>query len=208
LTTIIDYGVGNIGSIANMLKKVGEESIITSDLEMINKAQKLILCGIGAFDDGMSKLEVMGLIPTLKRKVLEEKIPILGVCLGMQLFTNGSEEGRKEGLGFVNATTKRFDFENKESNGRFLKVPHMGWNLVELEKTSPLFSGMFPDPRFYFVHSYHVVVEEKTDVLLTSEYGYRFTAAFEHENIIGVQFHPEKSHKFGMKLYENFVKNY
>jgi imidazole glycerol-phosphate synthase subunit HisH len=208
MTTIIDYGVGNIGSIANMLKKVGEESVITSSLDQIEEAQKLILCGIGAFDDGMTKLAEMNLVPVLRRKVLEEKVPILGVCLGMQLFTHGSEEGNMPGLGFVEAQTRKFDFSIKSSGGRTLRIPHMGWNLVEQSKPSSLLSDMYPDPRFYFVHSYHVVMDDHQDVLLQSEYGFKFTAAFEHKNIIGVQFHPEKSHKFGIKLYENFVNNY
>src|SRR6266487_1268382 len=125
MVTIIDYGVGNIGSIANMLKKVGSESIITSDPEQIREAKKLVLCGIGAFDDGMVKLEEMGIIDVLKQKVIDEHVPILGVCLGMQLFTKGSEEGSREGLGFVHAYTRRFDFSDFEKSWR---VPHMGWN--------------------------------------------------------------------------------
>jgi glutamine amidotransferase len=208
LTTIIDYGVGNIGSIANMLKKVGEESVITSDINSIGEAKKLILCGIGAFDDGMTKLEQMGIVDILKKKVIEDKTPILGVCLGMQLFTDGSEEGDKPGLGFIKAFTRRFKFEGTDHNGRPYKVPHMGWNLVNLSKPSALFENMYEEPRYYFVHSYHVVMEEPGHELLSAEYGYTFTAAFEHDNIIGVQFHPEKSHKYGIKLYENFVKKY
>jgi imidazole glycerol-phosphate synthase subunit HisH len=208
VTTIIDYGVGNIGSIANMLKKVNEESVVTSDSKQINDAERLILCGIGAFDDGMSKLESMGIIDVLKHKVMEEKTPVLGVCLGMQLFTEGSEEGNKKGLGFINAFTKKFQFSPATNGSRPHRIPHMGWNLVKASKQSKLFEGMYEDPRFYFVHSYHVVLEKPSDELLTASYGYPFTAAFESGNIIGVQFHPEKSHKYGMKLYENFVKYY
>jgi glutamine amidotransferase len=206
MTTIIDYGVGNIGSIANMLKKVGEEAEITSDVNQIKRSRRLILCGIGAFDDGMGKLESLGIIDILKHKVLEEKTPILGVCLGMQLFTEESEEGEQRGLGFIKGRTKRFDL-SKDANSS-LKVPHMGWNSVSLSKPSLLLKDMYEDPRFYFVHSYHVVVSEKKDELLSTTYGYPFTAGFEHENILGVQFHPEKSHKYGIKLYENFVKHY
>jgi glutamine amidotransferase len=208
VTTIIDYGVGNIGSIANMLKKVNENSVITSDIQQIAEAKRLILCGIGAFDDGMSKLENMGIVDVLKHKVMSEKTPILGVCLGMQLFTNGSEEGVKPGLGFINGLTKKFQFTQDSSSGRPLRIPHMGWNAVKLSKASKLFEGMYEDPRFYFVHSYHVELENPSDELLKASYGYPFTAAFESQNIIGVQFHPEKSHKYGMKLYENFVKYY
>jgi glutamine amidotransferase len=143
----------------------------------------------------------------LKKKVLQDNTPILGICLGMQLFTKGSEEGSKEGLGFVNAYTRRFNFSNLNPE-KILKVPHMGWNLAEAVKTSPLYNDMYPDPRFYFVHSYHVILENKEDELLQTTYGYHFTSGFEKDNIIGVQFHPEKSHKYGIRLYENFVRNY
>jgi len=204
VVTIIDYGVGNIGSIANMLKKVNEESIITSDINLIMEARRLVLCGIGAFDDGMARLESMGIIDVLNKKVITEKTPILGICLGMQLFTKGSEEGTKQGLGFVKAYTRKFKFETTKS----LKVPHMGWNYVEKCKPSALLTDMYEEPRFYFVHSYHVEMEQKENELLACRYGYPFTAAFENENILGVQFHPEKSHKYGIKLFENFVKYY
>jgi glutamine amidotransferase len=207
MVTIVDYAVGNIGSIVNMLKKVGSDSIITSDPEEIGKAQKIILCGIGAFDDGMAKLKNMNIIEVLRQKVLEEKTPIMGICLGMQLFTKGSEEGSEAGLGFVNGYTKRFDFSGLD-NERPLRIPHMGWNIAKAVKPSRLFQNMYEDPRFYFVHSYYVVLEKKQEELLQTTYGHSFTSAFEKENIIGVQFHPEKSHKYGMRLYENFVKNY
>ncbi|MGZ3859558.1 MAG: imidazole glycerol phosphate synthase subunit HisH [Bacteroidia bacterium] len=204
MVTIIDYGVGNIGSIANMLKRLNEESVITSDVNLIRDATGLVLCGIGAFDDGMTRLEQMGVVDVLNQKVLIEKTPILGICLGMQLFTEGSEEGVKKGLGFVKGRTRRLQLEKTA----MLKVPHMGWNNVKQTKKSDLLTDMYPDPRFYFVHSYHVQLEQNADELLTCDYGYSFTAAFEHENVIGVQFHPEKSHKFGIKLFENFVKYY
>jgi len=207
LVTIIDYGVGNIGSIANMLRKIGSDSIITSDQEKIKDADKIVLCGIGAFDDGITKLEQMNIIDVLRQKVLEEKTPILGVCLGMQLFTKGSEEGAKQGLGFIDGYTRRFNFQSN-GNERALRVPHMGWNIARAVKPSRLYENMYDDPRFYFVHSYCVALENKEDELLQTVYGYNFTSAFEKNNIIGVQFHPEKSHKFGIRLYENFVRNY
>lgn len=207
MVTIIDYGVGNIGSIANMLKKVGADSVITSDPEQIRKAEKIVLCGIGAFDDGMAKLENMNIVDVLREKVLVDKTPILGVCLGMQLLTKASEEGRKEGLGFVDAYTKRFNFSNVKSD-TILRVPHMGWNVARAVKPSRLFDDMYDEPRFYFVHSYFVSLNNQEDELLKTSYGTAFTSSFEKENIIGVQFHPEKSHKYGMRLYENFVRNY
>jgi len=207
MTTIIDYGIGNIGSIANMLARVNEESVITADPDEISKAQKLVLCGIGAFDDGMSKLEELGLVDILKQRVLQDRIPILGICLGMQLFTKGSEEGRKQGLAFVEGETKRFDF-TKADHPEKLRIPHIGWNDVKLKKSSAIFENMYPAPRFYFVHSYYVVLDNCQDELLQTSYGYNFSAAFERDNIMGVQFHPEKSHKYGIRFFQNFVKNY
>ncbi|MGZ4089400.1 MAG: imidazole glycerol phosphate synthase subunit HisH [Bacteroidia bacterium] len=207
MVTIVDYGVGNIGSIANMLKKIGGDSIITSDPKKISEANKIILCGIGAFDDGMGKLVSMGIVEVLKQKVIQEKTPIMGVCLGMQLFTKGSEEGEKEGLGFIEGYTKKFDFSGISAD-KNLRIPHMGWNVAQAVKPSRLYENMYPDPRFYFVHSFRVVLENGEDELLQTNYGHSFTSAFEKNNIIGVQFHPEKSHKFGIRLYENFIRNY
>ena len=207
MVTIIDYGVGNIGSIANMLKKVGAESIITSDPLRIKEAEKIVLCGIGSFDDGMKKLEDMDLVDVLRKKVLEQKTPIMGVCLGMQLFTLGSEEGQLQGLGFIKAFSRKFDFSNSYLE-KPLRVPHMGWNSVRSLKESRLTTGLPEDSRFYFVHSFHVQMENRSDALFETDYGFPFISAFEKDNIIGVQFHPEKSHRFGMRLYENFVNNY
>lgn len=207
MTTIIDYGIGNIGSIANMLKKIGEEAVITAERQKIKEARRLILCGIGAFDDGLSKLEALGIIDVLKEKVLQDKTPILGICLGMQLFTNKSEEGNKPGLGFIDAETVKFNFTAVPDRSS-LRIPHIGWNDVVLSKPSPLFENMHDAPRYYFVHSYFVKLQNLQDELLCTTYGSAFTSAFEKGNVIGVQFHPEKSHKFGIKLFENFVRNY
>lgn len=204
MTTIIDYGVGNIASIANMLKKVNEPSIVSSNIDDILKAERLVLCGVGAFDDGMTRLEEMKIIEVLNRKVVEEKTPILGICLGMQLFSLSSEEGRKKGLGYINAHTRKFNFMNIAAPPK--KIPHIGWSYVRPTKHSALLTNMYKDQRFYFVHSYHVVLNNKENELFECEYAYPFTAAFEQENILGVQFHPEKSHKYGIRLFENFVK--
>lgn len=197
--TIIDYGMGNIGSIANMIKKIGYESIITSDIEEIKKAKKLILPGVGSFDNGMKNLKEMGLTEILNQKVLLEKIPILGICLGMQLMTKGSEEGVLDGLGWVDAETKRFESDT-------LKVPHMGWNTINHQRKSKLFDELESEKRYYFVHSYYVRSNNEKEILTTTNYGFDFVSAFEKENIIGVQFHPEKSHKFGMWLIKNFIE--
>lgn len=201
MITIVDYGLGNLGSILNMLKKIGAEVKLSTSIHDIEKADKLILPGVGAFDHGMRQLRERGLIDVLNHKALEEKVPILGICLGMQLLGNSSEEGSEEGLGWIEANTKKFRFEGIELR---LKVPHMGWNLVKESKASDLNKDMYPEPRFYFVHSYHFVCKNPEDELLKSNYGFDFTSAVEKENIMGVQFHPEKSHKFGMQLLNNF----
>ena len=188
-----------------MLKRLGIPSQITNDISTIEKAEKLILPGVGHFDYGMQQLQQSGLIPVLNKKVLEDKTPILGICLGVQLFTESSEEGIEKGLGWIKGKAVAFDKSKLESNQ---KVPHMGWTNVFDYKKSELFEKMFDKPRFYFVHSYHLALDNKDDSLVTANYGYEFAAGIEHENILGVQFHPEKSHKFGMKILENFCKYY
>ena len=205
MITIIDYGIGNLGSIKNMLKKAGVKSRISSTEEEIADAEKLILPGVGAFDYGMSQLSAAPYYETLNKRVLEDKIPVLGICLGAQLLTEGSEEGELPGLGWIKGKTIKF---REEKMDKSLKVPHMGWNEVETQKDSKLFEDMFEEPRFYFVHTYHIKCEEEKDVLVRSTYGYNFIAGVENENVVGVQFHPEKSHKFGLKLLTNFANNY
>ncbi len=205
MIVIINYGMGNLGSIANMLKKLGAQVMISSDGAVISEADKLIMPGIGAFDQGMKNLAEYGLISLLNRKVLEGKTPILGICLGMQLFTNSSEEGILSGLGWVEAETLRFKFNESQKT---LKIPHMGWNTVKVCKDSPLFYDMFQEPRFYFVHSYHVVCRNEQVILTKTFYGYDFVSSFVKENIVGVQFHPEKSHKFGIRLLKSFVESF
>ena len=202
MIVIIDYKMGNLGSILNMLKKVGTPGIISSDPDTIRQADKLILPGVGAFDNGMKNLNELGLIPVLAGKVLQERTPILGICLGMQLMTKSSDEGKLPGLGWIDAATVRF----RHAPSTPLKVPHMGWNTVNVRKDSPLFADMFPEPRFYFVHSYHAECRDAADVLTTTHYGYDFVSAFQRGNIMGVQYHPEKSHKFGMQLLRNFAE--
>jgi glutamine amidotransferase len=200
---IVDYGMGNLGSILNMLKKIGVSARVSSDAHEIEAAEKLILPGVGAFDTGMLRLRELGLLDILDSKALVRKAPILGVCLGMQLLTKESEEGLLPGLGWIDGKAIRFRFDPKQSN---LKIPHMGWNSVTIHREGSLFKGMDQDVRFYFVHSYHVVCNDEQDVLATTDYGYGFVSAVQRENIMGAQFHPEKSHKFGMKLLRNFVE--
>jgi len=201
MIVIIDYDMGNVGSILNMLKKIGATSKISYKTEDIMRADKLILPGVGAFDQGMTNLVERGLVELLNKRVLDDKCPILGICLGMQLLTKRSEEGQLAGLGWIRAETKRFKFDSNDNN---LKIPHMGWNEVKPVRDTPLFSGYDKLPRFYFVHSYHVCCEHSEDIIGTSFYGYEFTAAVKNANIMGTQFHPEKSHKYGMRLLQNF----
>lgn len=205
MIVIVDYGLGNLGSIKNMLKKIGVESEISGDPEKIKQATKLILPGVGAFDNGMQNLNDLGLTEVLNDRVIKNKIPILGICLGMQLMTKSSEEGKLPGLGWIDASTQKFNFlENKNK----LTIPHMGWEMVKQEKQSKLLEGMYDEPRFYFVHSYFVKATKQNDVLLTTVYDNDYVSGFESGNILGVQFHPEKSHKYGMVLLKNFVSNY
>lgn len=202
MIVVVDYGMGNVGSVANMLRKVGTEAVASADLDVIRNAPKLILPGVGAFDAAMNRLHERGLVAILNRRVLEDRVPILGICLGMQLMTDSSEEGRTTGLGWISGGTRRFNFDGLDPRPR---VPHMGWNVVEQARPTPLFEEMYDQPRFYFVHSYHVYCSNQEDVMLTTEYGYRFVSGVSRGNIYGVQFHPEKSHKFGMQLIRRFA---
>lgn len=195
---IIDYGTGNLGSIHNMLRKIGVKSIISSNTDEISRAKKLIIPGVGAFDRGIKKMRDSGLYDLLTFKVTVEKVPVLGICLGMQLMTLGSEEGTLPGFGWVEAETKRFP------NIPGLKIPHMGWNLVVRNNHCTLNENLPGNSRFYFVHSYFVDVKDDTTCTLKTEYGISFVSAIRKENIFGVQFHPEKSHKFGMQILKNF----
>jgi glutamine amidotransferase len=202
MITIIDYGLGNVGSIVNMLKRIGVKSVITSEGGAIAQAQRIILPGVGHFDRAMERIHKNGLRDILEKKALVEKIPLLGICLGMQILTKGSEEGRLPGLGWIPAETVRFRFPE----GSKLKIPHMGWNVVERSTVSPLTENFQGQQRFYFVHSYHARVEEARFSILKTVHGYPFDAAIQRDNLYGVQFHPEKSHRFGMQFLDNFAR--
>lgn len=200
MTAIVDYGLGNVGSIANMLKVIGEKSVITADVSKIKNSDRIILPGVGSFDAGMTNLAQRNLDTVLCDEAASGK-PILGICLGMQLLGRRSEEGEKAGLGLIPFDNVRFKFDENSS----LKIPHMGWDIVEFQKKDPLLGNIEGTQRYYFVHSYHAVCDNPENVLMACSYGYEFAAAVCRENVYGVQFHPEKSHDFGMKLLENFV---
>lgn len=199
MIAIVDYGMGNLGSIRNMFKRIGVAAEITADIDVLSCATKILLPGVGAFDSAMQRIHDSGLREVLDHKALRERVPTLGICLGMQLLTRGSEEGQLPGLGWVAASANRFP------SLPGLKVPHMGWNLVTPTTPSALTAGLPAESRFYFVHSYHVQVDDPQDSVLKAHYGLDFDAALAHGNIYGAQFHPEKSHRFGMRLLANFA---
>jgi imidazole glycerol-phosphate synthase subunit HisH len=204
MIAIVDYHAGNLGSIKNMLKKIGYDALITNNASDIAKADHLILPGVGSFDYGMSKLKELSLLTVLEEKRTQQ-IPILGICLGAQLMCKASEEGVLPGLGWVDAVVKKFPIE---SDGVKFTVPHMGWDVVEQTKESKLFSPIHSPARFYFVHAYYITCTNQHDVLTQNSYSASYHSAFEYANILGVQYHPEKSHTFGKQLLTNFIKNY
>lgn len=203
MIAIVDYGMGNLASIKNMLKRIGVDAEITSSCDVLEAASRIILPGVGAFDNAMLNMESLGIVETLTKKALVEKVPILGICLGMQILLESSEEGGRAGLGWIEGRVRKFVFEKGPTQ---LKVPHMGWNLVNPNSgDSFLFKGLI-SPRFYFVHGYYVECKNAGEVLATTNYGSEFHSAVHRDNIFGTQFHPEKSHKFGMQLLKNFVE--
>ncbi|KQZ38766.1 imidazole glycerol phosphate synthase subunit HisH [Massilia sp. NEAU-DD11] len=202
MISVIDYGVCNLGSMLNMLRKVGAEAELVSTVAALERAGKLVLPGVGAFDNGIGALRERGLADALRKRVLQDKVPLLGVCLGMQMLGRRSEEGGMEGLGLIDAEVRRFQFAPDSRN----KVPHMGWNLLAQRRDGPLLRELGARSRFYFCHSYHLVCADPGDVLATADYGGEFVAVLQHDNVYGVQFHPEKSHRFGMALLHNFAE--
>lgn len=201
MIAIVDYGMGNLRSVLQKFKRLNVEATITSNVRDIARAKQIILPGVGHFATGMKNLKAYGLIDILNKKVLEEKTPILGICLGVQLFTKYSEEGNVNGLGWIDAKTIKFDL-----NGSRLKVPHIGWNSITIKKNSHVFENVNQNELFYFVHSYHLVCNNVYDILAVTNYGIEFTSAVEKDNIYGTQFHPEKSHDFGTLILKNFVE--
>jgi glutamine amidotransferase len=198
---IIDYGMGNLRSVQKGFERVGATAEIVTTARQIEQADKVVLPGVGAFDRGMEALSESGIAEALSVAALERGVPILGICLGMQLMTKRSEEGRLPGLGWLDAEVVKFRFPE----GSGLKIPHMGWNTLSIRRENPLIR-LEERQRFYFVHSYHVVCTNEPDVTATCGYGYDFVAAFAHNNIFGAQFHPEKSHRFGMSVMRNFLE--
>ncbi|CAN5330162.1 imidazole glycerol phosphate synthase subunit HisH [soil metagenome] len=201
MISVVDCGMGNVGSVVNMLRHIGEDAELASTADQIANSDKLILPGVGSFDHGVQLLRRGGISDALNIAVLERRVPILGICLGMQLFCRGSEEGNLPGLGWISADVVRF----RQSPESEIKIPNMGWNVIDTGTLDVLFQKMSQGARFYFVHSYHVICDDIKDVCAWTEYGYRFASAVRSKNIWGTQFHPEKSHKFGMQVLSNFA---
>ena len=200
MIAVVDYGVGNLGSILNMYRKLGMSASTVRDPGSIAAADRLILPGIGAFDACVSRLRDSGLEQPV-REAVARGVPLLGICVGMQMLTAGSEEGSLPGLGLINARTVRFRPDDPD-----LKVPHMGWNEVRWQAPDPLIEALEDPARFYFVHSYYVDCADAADQLGTTSYGHDFAAAVRHGRTYGVQFHPEKSHRYGLRLLGNFAR--
>ncbi|MDD2268379.1 MAG: imidazole glycerol phosphate synthase subunit HisH [Eubacteriales bacterium] len=206
MTVILDYDMGNVCSIQNMLKKIGEKAIISRNPDIITNADKLILPGVGSYDMGMEQLKQFNLIEQIKIHAIDKQKPILGICLGMQLLGRRSEEGNKQGLSLIPFDVVKFNFDciNVEEKG--LKIPHMGWDYTQNTFDDVLTDNLDERQRYYFVHSYYAMCDDTENSLMSCKYGYLFTAAVKKGRIYGVQFHPEKSHNFGMKLLQNFVQ--
>lgn len=200
--TIVDYGVGNIGALLNMFDYLGYEARASADARAIASADKLVLPGVGTFDKAMLTLRQRGLAAPLNEAVIERRVPVLGVCLGMQLLARRSEEGAEPGLGWIAADVRRIVVPP----GSSLKVPHIGWAHTRAPRTSALFAAEGGPERFYFVHGYHMVCDDDLDVAAVIDYGSSMCCAISHGNVHGVQFHPEKSHRFGMRLLESFAR--
>jgi glutamine amidotransferase len=200
---IIDYGLGNVRAFANIFKGLAVPALIVRSAHDLAQVSKLIIPGVGAFDHAMQSLHDSGMRETLDEMVLQRQVPVLGVCVGMQMFACSSKEGVLPGLGWINADVKKFD---RSINAKRLPVPHMGWNDVRPVKQSDLFKRLGEEARFYFLHSYYVDCRTAGDGVAVADYGGDFVCAMNHENIFGVQFHPEKSHQDGIQLLRNFAQ--
>jgi len=200
MIVIVNYGMGNLHSVYNQCRKMGYDTIVSSNINDIRNASKIILPGVGHFSKAMEKLKELNFISILNKKVLEHKTPILGICLGMQLLGLRSDEGGVDGLRWIDAETKKF----KLSKHKY-KIPHMGWNSLIIQNNRTILKGIDENDEFYFVHSYYMKTKLKEIIVSETEYGIKFVSAIKKDNIFGTQFHPEKSHESGMKILKNFI---
>lgn len=204
MVVIIDYGVGNLRSILSKFERLKIEATVSSDEDEIRRADKLVFPGIGHFEAGMANLEASGLVSVLEDMAIRREIPLLGICLGMQMLTRGSDESVRPGLGWIAGEVKKFDFP--QSSDKLLRVPHMGWNQVRMTPPSSLTADIAPDARFYFAHSYYVVADKPDHVVGMTWYGHDFVSIIKQDNIWATQFHPEKSHQAGLQIIRNFAR--
>ena len=200
MIAIIDYGVGNIKAFSNIYKNLNIEYKIAKNINDFENVSKLILPGVGSFDHAMTSLQNSGMKEKLDELVLEKKLPVIGICVGMQMLAKSSEEGLLQGLGWIDGIVKKFD-KSKINNG---PLPHMGWNTLNIQKKNKIFENLEENPRYYFLHSYYFECNNKEDVIATATYGEKFDCMVNHKNIYGIQCHPEKSHHNGIKLLKNF----
>ncbi len=203
MLTIIDYGVGNIFAFQNVYKRLNIPTNIAKNVQDLVDVDKLILPGVGNFDYAMTQLHNSGLKARLDELVLINKVPVLGICVGMQMMANDSEEGNLKGLGWIDGSVKKIDANKIDYH---TKLPHMGWNDVIPSRKNKLFTGLEKSSVFYFLHSYYFHCNSKNNIISTSEYGIKFTSSVQNDNIYGIQFHPEKSHSNGERLLYNFTK--
>lgn len=203
MITIVDYGLGNVAAFLNVYKRMTIPARAAQTSEDLEGAKRIVLPGVGAFDHAIHLLDSSGMRPTLERLVVEDKVPVLGVCVGMQILTDASDEGTREGLGWIPGRTRSFRSNNRLGG---LPLPHMGWNDVKPEEDRPLFAGLDDQARFYFLHSFYVEPEDSTHRAASAFYGFDFACAIHRENVWGVQFHPEKSHHFGAAVLKSFAE--
>jgi len=201
MITILDYGLGNVLAFVNVYKRLNIPVSVAKDKNDLVTATKLILPGVGSFDNAIEQLDQSGMLPSIEKLVFEQEMPILGICVGMQILARSSDEGKLPGLGWIDANVRKFDVSSMPI-GSYL--PHMGWNDVEPIVDSCLFKGMDHDARFYFLHSYYFECDNRKNIMAETDYGRPFNCAVYKDNVYGVQFHPEKSHHYGSQLLKNF----
>lgn len=205
MIAIVDYGLGNIKAFANVYKRLDIDCYYASTPDDLLKATKIILPGVGAFDHAMTMLNNSGLRETLDQLVLEQKIPVIGICVGMQMMADASDEGELKGLGWIKGKVRKFDHANLDDAHQF-PLPHMGWNNIELKTNDPLFNALEPSPQFYYLHSYYFDCDDDSCCIGEADYGIQFSCIVKHENVYGIQCHPEKSHHNGVAILKNFAE--
>jgi glutamine amidotransferase len=202
MLTLIDYGVGNINAFLNIYKQLNIPIVVAKKIDDLENASKIILPGVGHFDYAMERFNNSGMKDRVNELVINELKPVIGICVGMQMMANRSDEGVLDGLGWIDAKVRKFDDLQRTA---ITPLPHMGWNDVQPTRNNPIFTGLL-DSKFYFLHSYYFICNNKNESIAETDYGIKFTCATNHKNIYGIQFHPEKSHRYGIQLLKNFAE--